>query len=88
MKKTFAILSVAALIFCAGSVIAYYNTASYGYDNANLITFRDDAVQILDFDISYETLKNDWEKVSELVPDSRVTISCADQEKISGVINI
>lgn len=74
MKKMMAILFVGITVFCIGGVVAYYNTSSFGYDNANLITFKESSVQILDFDISYQSLRKAAETVEEYLPKRVITI--------------
>ena len=74
MKKTVGILIMAVIIFCIGSVTAYYNTASVGYDNANLISFQSDGIQVLDFKIYYRDIERTVEKMKDLVPDNFITI--------------
>ena len=74
MKKTVIILLTAAVVFCAGSVVAYYNTASVGYDNANLISFCDDGIQVMDFRFFYQDFWQFVEKVKESAPDNFITI--------------
>ena len=74
MKKILIILFCAAFFFCVGSLIAYYNTSSFGYDNANIISFKSDSVQVLDFDIRYEDVKEKYELVKKSMPDKLITI--------------
>lgn len=74
MKKVIGILCLSLVVFSAGIVIAYYHTSSLGYDNANLISFRTDSVQIMDFDIYYEDVKEIWTSLQEAAPKNYTTI--------------
>ena len=76
MKKTVLILFTSVICLCVGTAVAYYNTSSFGYDNANIITVRDDSVQILDINIKYEDVKKTYEYIKEKTPDNFITISC------------
>ena len=74
MKKTVAILLSALLVFCAGSAVAYYNTASVGYDNAHLLVFEKEYVQVMDFQIFYSDVAEEFKKLQDLTPDNFITI--------------
>lgn len=74
VKKLMAILLVGTVVFCVGGVVAYYNTSAFGYDNANLITFKENAVQVLDFEISYQQMRQAAESVEEFLPKRLITI--------------
>ena len=71
MKKTVLILIASAVLSSAGMAVAYYNTASVGYDNANLISFYDGGVYLFDFDINYDKAKND---IKNFLPEKLITI--------------
>lgn len=81
MKKITAILLIGITVFCVGSVIAYYNTSSFGYDNANLVTFRENAVKVLDFEISYQSIQEAIKAVEDVLPKRLITISCEKSTK-------
>ena len=48
------LLSVLGLLI--GITVAYYNTASLGYDNANIFTLYNDSVKIFDIVINFEDI--------------------------------
>lgn len=74
MKKITLILLASAVVCSAGMTVAYYNTASIGYDNANLISFYDGGIYVLDFDINYEKTKRGFERVKSYLPSKFVSI--------------
>ena len=74
MKKITLIITCACLIACTGMTVAYYNTASLGYDNANIFSFYDGGVYVLDFDINYEKVKRGFSRIKELAPKKFISI--------------
>lgn len=74
MKAVVKITLACAVCLAIGLSVAYYNTASLGYDNANIISFESDEVKIFDYDIKYEEVKETAERVKNAIPDLYVTI--------------
>lgn len=74
MKKTGSILTVACISLIIGVCIAYYNTSSLGYDNANIISFNGESVKVLDMDIKYEDIKKEINKIKNSVPSEHIAI--------------
>lgn len=68
------IIVIGVIVFCVGGAVAYYNTSSFGYDNANLLTFQEDAVKILDFTIPYNTLREAMDTIKKVLPEQEITI--------------
>lgn len=74
MKKPRRILALAALTLLIGISVAYYNTSSFGYDNANIVSFDNEEIRVLDFKIKYREIEEKFEKLKENVPDDFITI--------------
>lgn len=74
MKAVVKITLACAVCLAIGLGVAYYNTASLGYDNANIISFESDEVKIFDYDIKYEEVRETAERVKNAIPDLYVTI--------------
>lgn len=74
MKKTAGILLIASIVFTAGIGVAYYNTSSIGYDNANIISFNSEQINIFDYRIEYKEIEEKIEKMKKYLPDNYITI--------------
>lgn len=74
MKKTSGILFIASIVFAAGISVAYYNTSSIGYDNANIISFNSEQVDIFDYSIEYKEVEEKIERAKKYLPDDFITI--------------
>ena len=74
MKKIIIILTVSALVLFAGTSVAYYNTSSLGYDNANLFELYEGGFRLLEFDINYKEIRNIADEICEKMPDKFITI--------------
>lgn len=72
ISRRLIMLSVLTLI--VGITVAYYNTASFGYDNANLFSLDYDSVNIFDIEIKYDTIKNVIRILKEFVITQFVVI--------------
>lgn len=59
-------LLVSAAVLSVGLAIAYYNTASLGYDNANILTLTDESIRIFDITIIFDDVKEFIEKIANL----------------------
>lgn len=74
MKAERRILAVAAVALAVGTAVAYYNTCSLGYDNANILSFNSEEIRVFDFNIKYSEIKELKERISEYIPDKFITI--------------
>lgn len=66
------LLSVLGLLI--GITIAYYNTASFGYDNANIFTLYNDSVKIFDIVINFEDISKIISILKRIVPKVFISI--------------
>lgn len=66
------LLSVLGLLI--GITIAYYNTASLGYDNANIFTLYNDSVKIFDIVINFEDIFKIISILKRIVPKVFISI--------------
>lgn len=66
------LLSVLGLLI--GITIAYYNTASLGYDNANIFTLYNDSVKIFDIVINFEDISKFISILKRIVPKVFISI--------------
>lgn len=66
------LLSVLGLLI--GITIAYYNTASLGYDNANIFTLYSDSVKIFDIVINFEDISKIISILKRIVPKVFISI--------------
>lgn len=57
-----------------GITIAYYNTASLGYDNANIFTLYNDSVKIFDIVINFEDISKIISILKRIVPKVFISI--------------
>ncbi len=73
-KKERHILAFAAMCLAIGLVIAYYNTSSLGYDNANIISFNSEQLNIFDYEIQYAEVREKYNKLKELIPDEIIVL--------------
>jgi len=74
MKKITLIILCSAVVASVGMAVAYYNTASLGYDSANIVEFYDGGIYVFDFDINYEKVKNEYSKFKERLPREFLSI--------------
>ena len=49
------------------SAVAYYNTASLGYDNANLLTVTNESIRFFDITIKYEDIIMIFKKIEKVL---------------------
>lgn len=66
------LLSVLGLFI--GITVAYYNTASLGYDNANIFTLYNDSVKIFDIVINFEDISKIISILKRIVPKVFISI--------------
>lgn len=74
MKAVRRILTLASVCLVVGVCVAYYNTSSLGYDNANIISFNNEEINILDFNIKYEDVKEKIDIMKKHTPSESITI--------------
>lgn len=65
-------LSIIGLL--VGITVAYYNTASLGYDNANIFTYTRDGIRIFDIFINFEEISKIISFLERIVPKVFITI--------------
>lgn len=68
------ILALATVTLLIGIIIAYYNTSSLGYDNANIISFNNEEINIMDYNIKYKDIKKRTEQIKKIIPTETITI--------------
>lgn len=66
------LLSVLGLLI--GITVAYYNTASLGYDNANIFTLYNNSVKIFDIVINFEDISKIISILKRIVPKVFISI--------------
>lgn len=66
------LLSVLGLLI--GITVAYYNTASFGYDNANIFTLYNDRVRVFDIVINFEDISKFFSILKKIVPKVFISI--------------
>lgn len=74
MKAERRILAAAALALMLGTAVAYYNTCSLGYDNANIVSFNSEEVKIFDYNIKFSEIEEIRDKISKYIPKDFITI--------------
>lgn len=57
-KISIRLILSAVLLLLAGVTIAYYNTASFGYDNANVLSVDYDSINIFALEIKFQTVSD------------------------------
>lgn len=55
-KSVRVIFFLFSLLLLIGIIIAYYNTASLGYDNANIVSFNNEEIRLFDYVIKYKDI--------------------------------
>lgn len=55
-KYVINMLLFSVVVLLVGIAVAYYNTASLGYDNANLLTVTNESIRFFDITIKYEDI--------------------------------
>ena len=73
-KKERRILAFAAMCLAVGLIISYYNTSSLGYDDANIISFNSEQLNIFDYEIKFSEVREKYDRLKELVPDEIIVI--------------
>lgn len=74
MKKVICILIISSIALTSGVTVAYYNTSSLGYDNANILYIDNDIIRIFDMTIQYKKIQNKIEKIKKDIDKFSITI--------------
>lgn len=75
MKKhpIFVTLLLMTIFVVSGISVAYLNTKNLCFDeDAKLITIKEDEIDILDFEIKYNDLKNKFETIKKYIPKNSI----------------
>ncbi len=74
--KVFLIFFCAAIVFGAGTSIAYYNTKSLGFDeNAKIVSTDNEKFTIMDFDFYYKDINEFYNKLESFLPEKSYSIA-------------
>lgn len=60
-------LLLSVVVLLVGIAVAYYNTASLGYDNANLLTVTNESIRLFDITIKYEDVIMIFKKIEKVL---------------------
>ena len=74
MKKEVRILALATIALAIGITVSYYNTSSLGYDNANIISFDTEQINLFDYHIRYDDIEKYYEKITDYLPKDIIVI--------------
>lgn len=75
MKRPSRILTLAAFVLVIGVAVAYYNTSSFGYDDANIISFNSEELNLFDYNINFKKVEKKIDKIKEKMPEKYITIA-------------
>lgn len=75
MKRPSRILTLAAFVLVIGVAVAYYNTSSFGYDDANIISFNSEELNLFDYNINFKEVEKKIDKIKEKMPEKYITIA-------------
>lgn len=68
------IIFLSTMAFIIGIIIAYYNTSSLGYDNANIFSFNNEGIYLFDMAISYSKIKEFINMFIKFIPKFIIAI--------------
>ena len=68
------LLLLSGAVLSIGLAVAYYNTASLGYDNANIFSLNDETLKLFDITINFEDVRNILKKVMEIFDFDSIVI--------------
>ncbi|MGN0532645.1 MAG: hypothetical protein ACI4IN_07605 [Eubacterium sp.] len=74
MKKEVRILTLATIALAIGITVSYYNTSSLGYDNANILSFDTEQINLFDYHIRYDDIEKYYKKMTEYLPEEIIVI--------------
>lgn len=60
-------LLLSVVVLLVGIAVAYYNTASLGYDNANLLKVTNESIRFFDITIKYEDVIMIFKKIEKVL---------------------
>lgn len=66
-KYVINMLLLSVVVLLVGIAVAYYNTASLGYDNANLLTVTNESIRVFDITIKYEDVIMIFKKIEKVL---------------------
>lgn len=66
-KYVINMLLLSVVVLLVGIAVAYYNTASLGYDNANLLTVSNESIRFFDITIKYEDIIMIFKKIEKVL---------------------
>ncbi len=66
-KYVINMLLLSVVVLLVGIAVAYYNTASLGYDNANLLTVTNESIRFFDITIKYEDVIMIFKKIEKVL---------------------
>lgn len=66
-KYVINMLLFSVVVLLVGIAVAYYNTASLGYDNANLLTVTNESIRFFDITIKYEDVIMIFKKIEKVL---------------------
>ena len=66
-KYVINMLLISVVVLLVGIAVAYYNTASLGYDNANLLTVTNESIRFFDITIKYEDIIMIFKKIEKVL---------------------
>lgn len=67
-------LLISIIVLLIGIAVAYYNTASFGYDNANILSYNKDSIRLFDILIVFDDIMEIIETLFDFVPKNLITI--------------
>lgn len=62
-KSVVLMLLAAGVVLAVGLAVAYYNTASLGYDNANLLSYNSKGIRVFDITIIFQDVAEKIEQI-------------------------
>ena len=66
-KYVINMLLLSVVVLLVGIAVAYYNTASLGYENANLLTVTNESIRFFDITIKYEDIIMIFKKIEKVL---------------------
>ena len=66
-KYVIDMLLLSVVVLLVGIAVAYYNTASLGYDNANILTVTNESIRFFDITIKYEDIIMIFKKIEKVL---------------------
>lgn len=67
-------LLISIVVLLIGIAVAYYNTASFGYDNANILSCNKESIRLFDILIIFDDILEIIERLFSFVPKDLITI--------------